>query len=606
MSKNNKQGNDQVIADFMKKSIIVILIIATISALIYFILQRKPDVKLVTEKAYEAPAILKTSKQPPSVKFTEESEKRGLYFTPESGAKGLRMLPETMGNGVAFIDFDKDGDQDVIFTNASNWPWDTNESSNNPTQKLYENDGSGNFKDISSTSGLNQSFYGTGIAIGDVNQDGFEDVFISAVGENALFINQNGKSFTQQEIKLDCMENAWSTSAGFFDYDQDGDLDLMILNYIQWSKELDLAADYKIDGIGRAYGPPTNFPGSHNCLFENQSKQSEIAFEDVTEASGIIVKSKTNDFEGKSLALVISDLNNDGWQDIVVANDTTRNFVFINQKDKTFLEQGEEIGLAYNSSGKATGAMGIDVSNYKNDEDLAISIGNFSNEMTSFYVNRANMDFFTDESVITGIGPQSRLALSFGLFFFDYDLDGRMDLFQTNGHVENEINKVQSAQHYAQKSQLFWNCGNDCERTYVATDKTGDIINLDIVGRAAAYADIDNDGDLDVIVTQVGLPAKLFINQLKDKKWLGLNLYENGNAVRNAKIIVEFEDSKLSIDYTSTKSYQSQVQLGKIIGLGDNNLQKIMILFNGENRILNDYKINQWNTIDLAHYNNKL
>jgi hypothetical protein len=601
MSKHN-QGNDQVIADFMKKSIIVIIALAIIAAVSYFIIQQKPEPKIVDEKTYQAPTVLKTIKTPPTVIFTEEAEKRGLNFIPENGAKGMRMLPETMGTGVAFLDFDKDGDQDIIFTNGKNWPWNEADSNNLPTQKLFENDGRGQFTDISETSGLNDNFYGTGIAIGDVNNDGFEDVFIAAVGNNQLYINQAGKSFIKTDVNLDCTDNGWSTSSGFFDYDNDGDLDLMVLNYIQWSKELDLAADYKIDGIGRAYGPPTNFPGSHNCLFENQSSESKTLFVDVTKESGIIVKNpKSTDLEGKSLALSITDLNNDGWKDIIVANDTTRNFVFINQKNKTFLEQGEEIGLAYNSSGKATGAMGIDVSNFRNDEDVAISVGNFSNEMTSFYVNRTNMGFFTDESVLSGIGPHSRLALSFGLFFFDFDLDGRMDLFQTNGHVENDINKVQSAQHYAQKSQLFWNCGNDCERTYFASKDAGEIVNIDVVGRAAAYADVDMDGDLDVLLTQVAAPPKLFINQLKDKKWLGLQLSENGRSIRGAKIIAEFENSSLTLDYTSTKSYQSQVQLGKIIGLGDNNLQKIMILFNGESRILKDFKLNQWNSIDLSN-----
>ena len=251
------------------------------------------------------------------------------------------------------------------------------------------------------------------------------------------------------------------------------------------------------------------------------------------------------------------------------------------------------------AGGKATGAMGLDVANYKNDADVAVTVGNFANEMTSFYVNRASLGFFTDESVITGVGPQSRLALTFGLFFFDYDLDGRQDFFQTNGHVENEINKVQSAQHYAQKSQLFWNCGDDCERTYIAVENAGDLNLLDLVGRAAAYGDIDNDGDLDIVVTQVAGLAKLFINQATEKNWIGIKLLSQSLSPIGATIEVHTSSNIQKFKYSQTKSYLSQAQKGIIAGLGDDKLEKIVISYRDGVKSITDFKINNWNLISL-------
>ncbi|MBL4772840.1 MAG: VCBS repeat-containing protein, partial [Alcanivoracaceae bacterium] len=346
-------GNDQVIAEFFKKSMLVISIITIVIAMVVYFVKKDKQRIIAKEKVYQAPTQLINPVQPPETLFIEEAQIRGIKFTHENGATGQRMLPETMGSGVAFIDFDNDGDQDLVFANGTNWQWDKSISPA-PTQQIYANNGKGYFNNVTELMGLADNFYGTGIAIGDVNSDGYDDIFIAAVGKNVLYLNQQGRKFIKSDIVLDCTEDGWSTSSGFFDYDNDGDLDLMVLNYVKWSKQLDLAADYKIDGIGRAYGPPSNFPGTHNCLFENQLNQDDGGFIDVTEQSGIKIKNRaTNEYEGKSLALTFLDINSDGWQDVIVANDTTRNFVYVNQQNNTFTEQGESVGLAYNANGKA-------------------------------------------------------------------------------------------------------------------------------------------------------------------------------------------------------------------------------------------------------------
>jgi hypothetical protein len=472
---------------------------------------------------------------------------------------------------VAFIDVDNDGDQDLFFANGRAWPWDP-QPAEQPTQKLFLNDGNGYFTDATDRFGLNQTFYGTGVAVGDVNGDGWRDLFVSAVGRNRLFLNQAGQRFVESSQKLDCMKDAWSTSAGFFDYDRDGDLDLFVVNYVQWNKDLDYLADYRLDGIGRAYGPPSNFPGSWNCLFENRNGQ----LVDVTEKAGLkVLNPATGQPSGKGLALAFLDVNGDGWLDVAVANDTTGNFLFVNDGQGHFVESADRYGVAYDASGKATGAMGLDVSHFENSDDVALSIGNFANEMTSFYVKRQQQPFFTDESVIIGVGPSSRHALSFGLFFFDYDLDGRPDFFQTNGHVENEINRVQPAQHYAQKSQLFWNCGNDCPRTFVPVTKAGDLTAMDVVGRASSYADVDADGDLDIVLTQVNRPALLFINNSETGHWLRVQLlgpHGNPDAIGATVQLLDAKNRPLRSPQrvSLTRSYLAQTEPVLTFGLGQN------------------------------------
>lgn len=472
----------------------------------------------------------------PAVRFTDITREAGITFVHESGADGEKLLPETMGGGVAFFDFDGDGDQDLLFVNGMRWPWDADTADQSPaTAALYRNDtppgGLARFTEITAGSGLDVPLYGMGVAIGDYDGDGLPDVYLTAVGGNRLFRNLGGGKFADVTAGTGTGGRAedWSTSAAFFDHDRDGDLDLFVCNYVRWNRELDLTLNYELAGIGRAYGPPLNFPGMQPLLFRNGG---DGRFTEVAEGAGLHMRNRVNgDPLGKSLGVAVVDLDNDGWPDLVVANDTVQNFVFRNQGDGTFKEIGAASGLALDAFGGTRGAMGIDAAPLDGNDQLAIAIGNFANEMTALYVAQTTPMLFSDEAMTRGIGNATRLSLTFGVFFFDYDLDGWLDLLTVNGHIEPEIEQLASGQRFRQPAQLFWNNPAATTRPSfipVTAGKSGKALHQPIVGRGSAYADIDGDGDLDVVLTQTGGPAVLLRNELNPVHWARLELIGAG------------------------------------------------------------------------------
>ena len=532
---------------------------------------------------------------PPRVRFTDITDQAGIAFVHVNGAFGDKLLPETMGGGVAFLDYDNDADQDLLFVNSSYWSDRGPDEGALPILTLYRNDGTGHFWDVTADSGLAMSLYGMGVAVGDYDNDGWIDVFITAVGGNRLFHNENGvfREVTETAgVAGDA--DAWSTSSTFIDYDNDGDLDLFVANYVRWSKEIDFEIDFRLTGIGRAYGPPTTFAGSYPYLYRNEGRGT---FTDVSAETGVQVNNPaTGEPMAKSLAVSPIDVDSDGWIDLFVANDTVQNFFFHNQGNGTFKESAVELGLAFDRNGSATGAMGTDASFYRDDRDLGFAVGNFANEMTSLYVSQGDALLYADEAIGDGIGPASRRVLTFGLFFFDYDLDGRLDLFQANGHLEEEINVVQPSQHYAQAPQLFWNCGPDCPASFVevAVSESGDL-GTPLVGRGAAYADIDGDGDLDIVVTQVGRrPLLLRNDQQLAHHWLRIKLI--GHTVNRDGIGAWIETvaggKTQRRQVMPTRSYLSQVELPLTIGLGaTDTIEALRVLWpDGTVQEINDVK----------------
>jgi len=578
---DTEERDDAVIGTALRWSLLAFAIVGGVGGVAAYLLTRPTppppiqETKLATVQVREASKV-----ELPTVHFTDITESAGIHFQHENGARGKKLLPETMGGGCAFFDFDDDGDQDLLFVNGQRWPWDAEPDAEGDkplaTLALYRNDGKGQFDDVTRGSGLDISMYGMGVAIGDFDRDGRCDVFISTVGTNRLFHNEGAGKFRDvtEVANVGGATDEWSSSCGWLDYDNDGDLDLFVGNYVKWSREYDESQGFQLTGGGRAYGRPQNFEGTFPYLYRNEGNGT---FTEVAEAAGLHVRnSATNVPMAKSLGVTFADFDEDGRIDIVVANDTVQNLLFHNQGDGSFAEIGALAGVAFDMSGNARGAMGIDAARFRDNEAIGIAIGNYANEMTGLYVSHGDQMQFMDEAISTGLGPNTRLELTFGVFYFDYDLDGRLDLLAANGHLEEDINRVQPSQHYEQPPQLFWNCGRQADTEFlpVPADKCGNDLLRPMVGRGSAYADIDGDGDLDIAMMGSGQRPRLLRNdQELGHHWLRLQLKGAGSNPEaiGAWIEVHAGNNVYKRQVMPTRSYLSQSELPVTVGLGNAN-----------------------------------
>ncbi|MEO8352788.1 MAG: CRTAC1 family protein, partial [Chthoniobacteraceae bacterium] len=489
------------------------------------------------------------------------------------------------------------GDQDLLLVNSTDWPWSPKRTKH--TAALYRNDGRGKFADVTAGSGLDVDLYGMGAAIGDYDNDGRSDVLLTGIEGNRLFHNEGDGKFRDVTVEAGVAGSSddWSTSAAWFDIDNDGDLDLFVCHYVAWSRESDLAINYQLAGIGRAYGPPMNFPGAFSALYRNEGSGK---FTDVSSASGVQVKNGvTGEPVGKALGVAPVDLDDDQWTDLIVTNDTAQNFVFHNERDGSFKEIGELSGAAFDRFGKVRGAMGIDTARFEEDDSVAISIGNFANEMTALYVSPPNSLTFADEAIARGIGTVTRNLLTFGVFFFDYDLDGSPDLLTANGHLDEQIGKAQPGQRYRQPAQLFWNSRSHGQvAAFVPVPEgplTKDLVQP-IVGRGSAFADIDGDGDLDVLLTQAGGPPILLRNEQQlGHHWIRVRLtgtHANRDGI-GAVMTVRAAGRTLSRQVMPTRGYLSQSELPVTIGLGAiDHVDEVKVTWpGGETQKVGDIKI---------------
>jgi hypothetical protein len=498
-----------------------------------------------------------SSPKPFPVQFVDITRQAGIRFTHNNGAFGKKYLPETMGSGCAFLDYNNDGWQDILLVNGMDWPGHKRRTS---YSGLYRNNKNGTFTDVTREAGLAVEIYGMGVAAGDYDNDGWTDIYISALGPDRLYKNLGTGKFVDVTQKAGLGNKDYGASSAWLDYDRDGDLDLIVTNYVQWTMETDIHCS--LDGVNKSYCTPESYKGVSSRLYQNQGKGT---FVDVTQKAGLL------DPTGKALGVAVFDANNDGWPDLVLAHDTQPNRLYVNNQNGTFAERGIQAGIAFSEDGTVRGAMGVDAADYDRSGSASLIIGNFSNEMLNLYHNEGGKGLFVDEAPTSAVGQASLLTLAFGCFFFDFDLDGRQDIFVVNGHVETDINKVQKRVTYPQPPHLFHNRGN--KQFAEITQQVGSSLRLPRVARGAAYADIDNDGDLDLLVTTNGGPAFLWRN-------------DGGNANHFLKIKTEGTKSnrdgigtvvrvKLPSGMTwqqvkSGSSYCSQNELPLTFGLGKN------------------------------------
>lgn len=544
----------------------------------------------------------------PNVRFTDVTARSGIRFVHVNGAFGKRLLPETMGGGVAVLDFDKDGKPDILFINYCYWPG-FEKGDKSPTLALCRNKGTFEFEDVTEKAGLAITMYGMGVTVGDYDNDGWPDIFITGVGGNRLFRNEpdgnGGRKFVEMTCQAGDLFDAQSwpdgkgdaflghavpisfpSSAAFVDYDNDGKLDIVVCNYVTWSPKIDLDQKLTLEGLERAYLPPRAFRGSYCSLYHNEGGGK---FKNVTASAGLQIVSEVGEPMAKALGVSVCDVDEDGWPDIFMANDTVRNFLFHNKRNGAFEEIGQRAGVAYPEDGRARGAMGIDFGEYRPGK-RAFAIGNFANEPDSLLrLDSREKLLFSDVALIEGLAGPSRIVIKFGLFFFDFDLDGLLDLLTCNGHLEPRIHVVQPAQSYKQPVQLFWNTGKKRAYEQVLAKHAGPDLFEPMVGRGCAFADFDGDGYLDVVLVENGGPARILRNEGGTKnRWVRIVLEGDGvnsnTSAIGARVIVTAGGKTQTREVTSARGYLSQSEFALTFGLGDaKRVERVEVLWPGVN-----------------------
>jgi hypothetical protein len=547
-----------------------------------------PEQATTQNAGQQAPAPTEAPRPSGPIEFTDVTAVAGIRFKHNSGAFGKKYLPETLGPGCAFLDYDNDGWQDILLVNSTNWP---EHKGAKTFLALYHNNQNGTFTDVTAASGLAVEMYGLGVTVADYDNDGLDDIYITAVGPNHLFRNLGNGKFMDVTAKAGVGDPGFSTSAAWFDYDKDGKLDLFVCNYVDWSIEKDQLCT--LDGKNKSYCTPQSYKGQSATLYHNRGNGT---FENVTQKAGL------NDPTSKSLGVAVFDYNNDGWPDLFVANDTEPNKLYKNNGNGTFTDEALTAGVAFSESGTPRAGMGVDTADYDGSGRQGIVIGNFTNESMALYRNDGT-GLFTDEATASGIGKMSAQSLTFATFFFDYDLDGLPDIFAANGHVSDDISVVQPQVKYMQPPHLFRNKGK--KKFEEATPKLGRALQRAIVGRGAAYGDFDNDGDLDLLIMANNGPARLLRNDngnqndLLRVKTVGARSNRDGIGARVT--LKTAAGAKLMSVVKTGSSYCSQSELPLTFGLGKSDPAKGMTLEiawpSGQTDIIQDVKPNQSITV---------
>ncbi len=491
----------------------------------------------------------------PRVQFVNVAREAGITFKHENGASKEKLMPETFGSGVAWIDFDNDGLPDLFFSNGA----DMAHGKPSPGNALYHNLGNGKFEDVTTKAGVaGNGMFATGATVGDYDNDGFLDLFVTGYNSRQLFHNNGDGTFTDVTAKAGVSGGGWSSSAAWLDYDRDGYLDLFVVRYLEYDIKTAPPCGYKQEGY-RMYCDPQQFDGVPAQLFHNNH---DGTFTDVSVKAGIANRA------GKGLGVVVGDIDLDGWPDIFVTNDGVRNFLYRNKGDGTFQDVTYTAGTGFDTNGKAMAGMGTEIADFDGDGVPDIFLTAFSREYNTLFRNLGKLQF---EDVTLKAGLQSGfLTLAFGTKLFDYDNDGLLDIFCTNGHVTDNVELYDPQLTYRQSDLLYQNIGGG--RFKDVSAESGPAFRIKHVGRGAAVADFDNDGDLDIVIADCGGPALLYRNDGGNRNhWLAIkargresNRFGLGSKVRlTSGGATQYREINPSGSYLSTSDMRLYIGLGK-------------------------------------------
>ena len=518
--------------------------------------------------------------QPPI--FVDVTEEAGIHFKHNSGATDHKHIIETMGSGVVFFDYDTDGDVDLYFVQSGNVPQENQQTLANA---LYRNEGDGRFTDVTDISGIGDTAYGMAATAADIDNDGDADLYVANFGQDKLYRNNGDGTFTDITETAGIDNTLWGIAAVYLDFDVDGDLDIFVVNYLFYEMSMPVSTYKGIVG----YGHPRSYEGTPDVLYRNDG---DGTFTNIAEIAGV-----TNPVEGRGMAAVAWDYDKDGFPDIYVTNDTNRNFLYHNNGDGTFTDESVFIGVGYDDRGIAEGSMGVDCADYDGDGWLDLIVAN--SEKATLYKNEEGL-FFADATADSGLEQPTLPFVGFSPLFLDYNNDGHLDIFCANGHPQDVVEILMDHETYAQRDQMFHNNGDG---TYSDISETaGAYFAETLVGRAAATADYDNDGDPDIVIMNSNQHAVLLRNDGGNRKnWLGIKLIgtrSNRDGI-GAKVTLTTEDTTQIREVKSGSSYASGSDTRLLFGLGENQrVKKVSIVWqSGTLQELEDISTNQMLTI---------
>jgi hypothetical protein len=509
--------------------------------------------------------------------FTEITKQSGLTFVHETGGRGALEMPEIMGAGVAIFDYDKDSDLDLYFTNGS-FELSDPSSGKRPWNRLYRREAGGTYTDVTEESGLGDAGYGMGIAIGDYDGDDFPDVFLTNFGSVRLYRNRGDGTFEDVTARARISTPGWPTSASFFDFDRDRDLDLFVVRYVEYSSQKKCT-----DPAGRPeYCGPKEFPPMSSVLLRNEG---DGTFRDVSETAGI------SSVKAAGLGVVCEDVNDDLWTDVYVANDAYANHLWINQGDGTFLDDALLLGAAFNLQGMAEAGMGLAAADFDRDLDFDLLVTNLRNEHNTLYLNLGPGVGFEDRTAEWNLAAASMQTTGFGTAAFDADLDGRLDIFVANGSV-NRGNPWKGVgvpapwDRYAEPSHLYLQ--REGHRFELAAEEAGDISSHVELARGAATGDLDEDGDIDLVVATLQGPARIYRNDAPRRgKWLLVDARDDRGRALGARVTVRAGGKSWVGSVNGGSSYLSASDDRAHFGLGEvDSVQSLEVRWPGGRREL--------------------